>query len=237
MGVLKKIKNDLRLSASDHKAKILQTFFKTRKGEYGYGDKFLGVVVPSQRIIAKKYFRDVDLKDLASLLKSKFHEERLTALLILILQYNHSTCQQTKKSIYDFYLRNTAQINNWDLVDLSAPKIVGNHLLDQDKRVLTCLAKDGNLWKRRIAIVATWHFIRNNFFSTTLKLTKILLNDREDLIHKACGWMLREVGKKNQVVLERFLSDNYCSMPRTMLRYAIERLPPKTRLAYLKGLI
>lgn len=230
---LKKLQKELRKCASKEKAKILQGFFKTGPGEYGEGDIFLGVQVPHIRNIVKRYIY-LSLSEVRILLRSKIHEERLAALLIIILQFNRSS-YAAKKIIYGFYLKNTAYINNWDLVDLSAPHIVGAYLIDKDKSTLYQLAKSKALWQRRIAIVSTFNFIRNNQFADTLRIAKILLTDKEDLLHKATGWMLREVGKRDTGILENFLSKHHRDMPRTMLRYAIERLPVSKRRAYLKG--
>ena len=235
LSTLKKIRTDLRSCANPIKAATLQRFFKTGVGEYGAGDKFLGVTVPQQRQIAKLH-RDLPLTKLQTLLASPLHEERLTALLILVLRYKQTDPTQQQK-IYDFYFANVAGINNWDLVDLSAPSIVGLHLLTRDKSILTKLIIAENLWLRRIAIVATWQFIRNNHWQTTLTLAKKSLSDPEDLIHKANGWMLREIGKRDFAVLDSFLRKHYQAMPRTMLRYAIEKFPKKLRLAYLHNKI
>lgn len=234
MGLLKKIRLDLRDIANSDKAKILQGFFKTAPGGYSYGDKFLGVTVPKQRILAKEYYRLLGFDDVRSLLSAKIHEERMIALLILILKYEKSDAKQ-RQAIYNFYCKNIHCINNWDLVDVSAPKIIGAHLLDYDKTVLHKFAESRNLWQRRIAIVATLYFVRNNFYQATLTLAKKLLHDEEDLIHKATGWVLREVGKRDFKTLNNFLIKHYQMMPRTMLRYAIERLPVKLRKMYLKG--
>ena len=231
MSSLINFKKELKEISNPRQAKILQRFFKTGKGEYGEGDIFLGVKVPDQRKIANK-FSELSLKDLEKLLSSKIHEYRMSALFILIKQYEKAN-EQEKKKIFDFYLKNTKNINNWDLVDLSAPKIVGDFLLDKPKDVLYKLAKSNNLWERRIAIVSTVVFIRNNKFKDTLKISKTLLLDKHDLIHKAVGWMLREVGKRNQKVEEKFLKKHYSKMPRVMLRYAIERFEEKKRKFYL----
>jgi len=230
---LNDLKLDLRKESDSEKAKILQRFFKTGKGEYGEEDIFLGITVPKQRQIAIKY-ESLALKDIQLLLKSKIHEERLTALLILVNNYKKS---ENKSEIYDFYLKNTKNINSWDLVDLSAQVIIGTYLEDKDRSILYKLAKSSNLWERRIAIISTFHFIKNNDFSDALKIAEILLNDKHDLIHKAVGWMLREIGKRDISVLENFLKKNYHSMPRTMLRYAIEKFPEKKRKMYLAGKI
>jgi len=230
--MLKQLKKDLRDLADPKKAKILQRFFKTGKGEYGEGDVFLGVVVPKQRMLVKKYWRDLDLKDLDKLIKSKIHEERLIALLILVYQYQSLN---TKSLIFKFYLSRTKYINNWDLVDLSAPNIVGEYLIDKNRAILYRLARSKSLWERRIAILSTFAFIKRGDYADTLKIAKILIKDTHDLIHKATGWMLREVGKRcKKTLLINFLNNHYKQMPRTMLRYAIERLDQKTKKKFLK---
>jgi len=192
---------------------------------------FLGIKVPEQRKVAKKY-KDLSLKDTESLLKSNIHEHRLIALLMLIQHYQKAN-PELKKKIFNIYLKNTQHINNWDLVDLSAPNIVGDFLLTKNRKILYKLAKSKRLWERRIAILATFTFIKNNDLKDTLKISEILLKDKHDLIHKSVGWMLREVGKKNQGILEDFLKKHYKTMPRTMLRYAIEKFPEPKRQAYL----
>ncbi|MEK7653580.1 MAG: DNA alkylation repair protein [Patescibacteria group bacterium] len=226
--MIKNIIKELKKSADPKKAAVLKRFFKTGKGEYGEGDKFLGVIVPEQRKIAKKY-SESSINDLQKLLDSEIHEYRLTALLILVDIY-----PQSPKKIVNFYLKNTKNINNWDLVDLSAPNIVGDYFLDKDRKMLRQLAKSKNLWERRIAMVATYAFIKRSQFADTIKIAGMLLGDSHDLIHKAVGWMLREVGKRDKKILLNFLDKNAARMPRTMLRYAIEKLPEKKRKKYLK---
>ena len=222
----------LRQYASPDKAGILRTFFKTGPGQYGEGDIFIGVKVPEIRTVSK-IFKDLDLNTILKLLRSPIHEERLLALLILIHRYAGSTPPE-KKNIVDVYLGNTRYINNWDLVDLSAPKIIGDWLKDKDRRILGTLAHSKNIWERRIAIVATHAFIRDRQLSDTFHIAQTLLHDKEDLIHKAVGWMLREAGKRDVPALKNFLSPRHTLMPRTMLRYAIERFPEKERQEYLK---
>lgn len=217
------------------RAEVSARFFKTGKGEYGEGDIFLGVTVPVQRKIARN-FLNLKLSDISHLLKSKMHEYRFTALENLVFQYEKGD-EKKKKEIFNFYLKHTKRVNNWDLVDTSAQYIVGDFLYDKNRDILFKLAKSKNLWERRIAIVATQYFINKNDFESTLELVGILLHDKEDLIHKACGWMLREVGKKGKKQLEAFLRGCYKIMPRTMLRYSIERFPAGIRQKYLKGLI
>jgi len=231
--ILTNLKKDLEILSNSKKKKVLQSFFKTGKGEYGEGDIFIGVTVPNSRIIAKKY-KDLPLKDAERLLHSTVHEERLVALLILVEKFNKID-EKEKQRIFNLYLRNTKYVNNWDLVDLSAPKIVGAYLLDRNKEILNKLAKSKSLWGKRISIISTLFFISNNQFDKALEIADVLLNDKHDLIHKAVGWTLREVGKRNQNIEEKFLKKNYKNMPRTALRYAIERFPEKLRQKYLKG--
>ncbi len=230
---LNELKKEIRTNANVDHAKTMQWFFKTGKGEYGEGDKFLGLKIPVQRKIAKKY-TDLNFKDLQNLLNSKIHEERMISLLILVAQYEKAG-DELKETILKFYLKNCRKVNNWDLVDLSAPKIAGTHLFDGDKQILFKLAVSDNLWERRISIISTYTFIKNREFNTTLKIADILLNDDHDLIHKAVGWMLREIGKLNMQTLEKFLKTRYNKMPRTMLRYATEKFPEAKRQKYLNG--
>ena len=231
--MLEAIKKELQDLANEEQAKNLQRFFKTGKGEYGEGDIFLGIKVPIQREIAKKY-SGLSLPKIQELLKSKTHEHRLTGLIILSNKYKESK-EEEKVNIFNFYLKNTKNINNWDLVDITAPNIVGHFLFDKKKNILYDLARSADLWERRIAIVSTFDFIRKQEFQETLALSEILLDDKHDLIHKAVGWMLREIGKKDKAVLENFLKQHYKIMPRTMLRYAIEHFPEEKRKMYLLG--
>jgi len=231
MQQLQQLKADLKHLAKPEKAKILSGFFKTGKGQYGEGDIFLGIMVPEQRRIAKKY-ASLSLKNITTLLASKVHEHRLVALLILVSQFREAD-EAGKKQIAGFYLGNTKRINNWDLVDLSAPHVLGEHLYGKDAAVLYRLAASNDLWERRIAIIATFAFIRRNRFRETLGIAETLLRDRHTLVHKAAGWMLREVGKRNMKVLEQFLRDHADVMPRTMLRYAIERFDESKRRYWL----
>jgi 3-methyladenine DNA glycosylase AlkD len=230
--MLQDLEKELKRKQDKEKAKILQGFFKTGKGEYGEGDIFLGIVVPKQREIAKK-FKNLSLEDIQILLNSKIHEKRLIALLILIERYKEAD-EKDKKNIFNFYLNNTKSINNWDLVDLSAPNIIGDYLLKRDRKILYPLAKSNNLWQKRIAIISTFAFIRNKEYKDTINLAEILLKDKHDLIHKAVGWMLREIGKRNKEELIKFLNKYYKIMPRTMLRYSIEKLDEKERGFYLE---
>lgn len=223
--------SEIQKNANEEKSVILSRFFKTGKGEYGEGDVFLGITVPVQRMIVRK-FKELPQSDVAQLLKSRFHEHRLIALLILIEQFNRGD-DKLKKLIFDIYLSNTRFINNWDLVDLSALHIIGAFLLDKDRNILYTLVKSDNLWERRIAILSCFAFIRQNDFDDALYISEILLGDSHDLIHKAVGWMLREVGKKSMNDEEKFLQKYYKKMPRTMLRYAIEKFPEQKRIKYL----
>ncbi len=230
---LLEIRKKVRKLADKNKAKLLQGFFKTGPGQYGEGDVFLGLTVPVLRKIVKDC-RNTSVDDMMTLLQSSIHEERVLALFLLVGAYVHGDDAE-KKKIYSLYLKNTRFINNWDLVDLSAPNIVGQHLLDKGRQPLYRFATSRDLWKKRIAILATSAFIRQNDFSDTLKISRLLLNDEHDLIHKAVGWMLREVGKRDLRAEEKFLQRHYRIMPRTMLRYAIERFPERKRKKYLEG--
>jgi len=233
--MLNQLNNELNKKANPEKAKILQRFFKTQKGQYGEGDIFLGLTVPEERKIAKEFIQ-LTIKEIKTLLNSNIHEKRSIAILILIEQYKKSSPHE-KEIIFDFYIENSKQINNWDLVDLSAPNIVGDFLLEKPKDILYELAKSDNLWQKRISIISTYTFIKNNQFEDTLRIAEILLNDKHDLIHKAVGWMLRELGKRNQELEEFFLQKYYKQMPRIMLRYAIEKFKEDKRQDYLKARI
>lgn len=236
MKYINQIKKDLYSFSSPQKALILQRFFKTGKGEYGEGDKFLGVTVPQIRKIVNIFWKEVNLVDCLALLHSPLHEERLCSLLLLVKKYQKQ--QNKQEEIYQIYLKNTKYINNWDLVDLSAQHIVGAFIKDKNKDILCRFARSSCLWERRISIISTFYYLYRKDPSLTLIIAKLLLNDQEDLIHKAVGWMLREVGKRcSQETLETFLQKNYQKMPRTMLRYSIERLPEMRRKMYLHGKI
>jgi len=224
---VKNVKSALDAIRNPLKAAILSRFFKTGKGEYGEGDIFLGIVVPEQRKIAKR-FPGLPLNEVLKLLKSPIHECRLTALFILIYQYQKGGAE-IKKVIFRVYLKNLKFVNNWDLVDLSAPKIIGDFLLQNpaQRKILYKLAKSKNLWERRVAMLSTFAFIRVEQFTDAFSIAKILLRDKHDLIHKAVGWMLREIGKIDQKIEEKFLREHFKQMPRTMLRYAIEKFVDK----------
>lgn len=229
---IENLRKDLAGLADFEKVNLLQRFFKTGKGEYGEGDIFLGIIVPNIRKVAKRY-SSLELKDVKDLLYSKIHEERLCALFILVEKFSNAN-EQEKKAIFDFYIKNAKQINNWDLVDLSAPKISGSYLLNKPKNILYKLAKSKNLWEKRISILSTLTFIKSGDYDDTFKIAEILMSDKHDLIHKAVGWMLREVGKKSMNDEIRFLNKYYKKIPRTMLRYAIEKFPEEKRQYYLK---
>jgi 3-methyladenine DNA glycosylase AlkD len=232
---LTSLRREVRDLASPAVAETNQRFFKTGSGQYGEGDHFLGLRVPTLRALARKY-RDLPYTDALKLLKSDWHEERLLGLILLVNAYEDGS-DRDKERIHRAYLSNVRYINNWDLVDASAGQIVGAHLTAANVGLLVKLAKSKDMWERRISIVATFHFIKHDEFRPTLRIAQMLLGDRHDLIHKAVGWMLREVGKRDRKVLDAFLGENYSVMPRTALRYAIERHPEKVRKAYLAGAI
>lgn len=242
--MLKNLKSDLKKMRDPKKAALLMRFFKTKKGEYAEGDKFLGVMVPKSRALVKKYWQDLSMNDIGSLIKSPWHEERLIGLLILVKRFefavsNSGDSDKIRKlgsaaKIFNYYLSKTKYINNWDLVDLTAPKIMGAYLRNRNKDILLKLAASKNLWERRIAVLATFDFIYNKNHEWTLKICRLLLDDSHNLIHKACGWMLREAGKRcGEKILVDFLNQNAKQMPRVMLRYSIERLPKPLRRHYL----
>lgn len=231
-GALASVRRDIRKVASPDRAATHKWFFKTGPGEYGAGDRFLGATVPQLRTIARQY-RDMPLKYVVTLLHSPWHEERLLALFILVGQYVRADAR-VRQTIHELYLRNTKSINNWDLVDASAAQIVGAHLETRDRRVLRRLARSTSLWERRIAMIATYHFIKQGDFRDALAVAELLLKDDHDLIHKAAGWMLREVGKRDRRAAERFLRKYSRAMPRTMLRYAIEKFPQPLRRKYMR---
>ncbi len=233
--MLEAARDELRKYADESDAQAMQRYFKTGPGEYGEGDRFIGVRVPAIRRAARE-FRGLSLTDLQALLQAEIHEERLLALIILTEKYRRSPPQE-QTEIYELYLTNTRYINNWDLVDISAEHVVGAYLNDKSRKPLYGLARSDNLWERRVAIMATFHFIKKGEFNETLKIAEILVPDREDLIHKAVGWMLREVGKRDRNAEESFLQKHYKRLPRTMLRYAVEKFPEDLRQQYLKGTI
>jgi len=217
------------------RAQVLRKFFKTARGEYGAGDVFVGLRVPELRRLAKEY-RTLPLSEIIRLLHSPIHEARLLALLMLVRAYKQGAVA-LRERIFKQYLQNTRLINNWDLVDASAEHIVGAHLRYRSRSPLQALAVSGRLWERRISIMATFHYIKHGEFDETLRITELLLRDPQDLIHKAAGWMLREIGKRDRPAEIAFLKAHYRIMPRTMLRYAIEKFPEKSRQRYLRGMI
>jgi 3-methyladenine DNA glycosylase AlkD len=234
MSDAKTISKALLAFASKEKAEFLPRFFKTGKGEYGEGDRFHGVVVPDQRKVANKFSSTTSKEVIIELLHSPFHEERLTGVFILCNKFNEAKKIGKEKEWYDLYLKMAERINNWDLVDASAHLIVGQYLEDKDRSILYKLAKENSLWKNRIAVVATWHFIRKNSdLKDILQLSEIMLTHRHDLMHKATGWMLREGWKKDAKQIEKFLDKFATQMPRTMLRYAIEKMEETKRKGYL----
>lgn len=226
------VQKELRKYASKERAKINAWFFKTGKGQYGEGDLFIGVTSHNARKVAIKY-QDLDFKEIKNLLNSKIHEDRFVALEILVAKYEKADNFQ-KKKIVTFYLKNKKQINNWDLVDTSASYILGDYLFDKDREILYKLAKSKSLWDRRIGVIATHYFIKQKDFKDILSLALILIKDEQDLMHKAVGWMLREVGKKDEKTLTNFLDIHAKSLPRTTLRYAIERLSIVQKQKYMK---
>lgn len=234
MQTLKSIQTELQKKADPEKAAFHAGFFKTGKGQYAEGDIFLGISVPVQRQVANRY-KALSLSDIEKLLHSAYHEYRLTALLILVRRFEKGTAEE-RETVYNLYMSNLQYINNWDLVDASAHKIVGSYiLLHPEKQTMLCfLAKSDSLWERRIAIISTFAYIKKGKLDLPLKISEILLHDEHDLIHKAVGWMLREVGKVDSEVEQRFLDTYARTMPRTMLRYAIERLNPEVREQYMR---
>ncbi|MFA5953828.1 MAG: DNA alkylation repair protein [Candidatus Pacearchaeota archaeon] len=231
--MLNELISEIKSHENPEKAKIFQRFFKTGKGEYGEGDVFIGLTVPISRSIAKKY-SNLNLSKIQELLKNKIHEYRLIGLLILNYKFEKAD-EKNKEEIFNFYLKNTKYINNWDLVDLTASRIVGRFLFEKDKKTLYKLVHSENLWEKRISIISTLYFISKNEFQEALAISELLLKDKHDLIHKAVGWMLREIGKRNKEVLVKFLNQHYNQIPRTTLRYSIEKFPEVERKKWLKG--
>ena len=230
---IKKLQKTLRSLANPEIAEHALRFMKAGKGEYGYGDNFLGIRISTLRTQLKKN-RTLAIEDTLTLLSSKYHEERWFALQLLVWKFQKGTAEE-RKGIYDLYIKNIEYVNNWDLVDCSAPKITGPYLENRNRRILYRLAKSKSIWERRIAVMSTFHFIRSYDFDDTLQISTLLLNDKEDLIHKAVGWMLREVGNRDKITEKKFLKKHYRDMPRTMLRYAIEKFPEGERKSYLRG--
>ncbi len=228
------LKQALLQLANPERAIRTARFFKTGKGQYGEGDIFIGISNPQVQALVKEYWKSMNLSDIQELINDPIHELRFAGLLILVAKFSKSSPFQ-QQEIVDFYLKNVSQINNWDLVDCSAYKILGKFFLNKDRQILYDLADSGHLWSERIAVVSTLEFIKNGQFSDIFKLSEKFLTHTHDLMHKACGWMLREVGKRDELVLEEFLDEHLQNMPRTMLRYAIERMEEGKRLRYLKG--
>lgn len=231
------IRLELKKSADTEKAAFLPKFFQAFPGGYGEGDRFIGVSVPNQRKIARQHYRSLSLSNLEDLIRDPVHECRLTAIFILVYKYENAKTESEREELVDFYLGNLPSINNWDLVDSSSYKILGPYLSDKDRSLIYRLAKSGDLWQERIAVITTLHFVRNNDFDDTLKLSELMLDHKHDLIHKAAGWMLREVGNRDFDVEYAFLKAHYEKMPRTMLRYAIEKFEPELRKKFLAGLV
>jgi 3-methyladenine DNA glycosylase AlkD len=225
---------ELHKEGNAKKAAFFPKFFKTGVGEYGYGDKFLGVTVPAQRKIANTYYKMISENEITSLLASEFHEVRLTSLLMLVNRYQQKANSEADKLRYiNLYKSNLDRVNNWDLVDLTAYKILGDHYFRRERSYLHKLSKSKDLWECRIGVIATFYFIRNLDFEDTIQMCERLLTHKHDLIHKATGWMLREIGKRDTKILRDFLEEHVTKMPRTMLRYAIEKLPEKERKMWL----
>jgi 3-methyladenine DNA glycosylase AlkD len=231
-----KASEEIRELANEEIAKHSLRFFKTDKGQYGFGDIFLGVRAPKIRLIAKKHI-DISITDMKTLIQSKYHEERFLGLIILVNKYAKTKDKKTKNQLYKIYISSFKYINGWDLVDVTCPHVTGKHLIDKDRTILYKWAKSEDLWTKRIAMVSTFSFIRKNDLEDTFKIAEILLHDEHDLIHKAVGWMLREAGKRDIKKEETFLKKYYKTMPRTMLRYSIEKFPESKRQKYLKGTI
>ena len=231
-----KAREEIRALANKEIAQHSLRFFKTDKGEYGHGDLFLGVRAPKIRLIAKKHI-DISITDMKTLICSKYHEERFLGLIILVNKYAKTKDKKNRNQLYKIYVSSFKYINNWNLVDVTCPHVTGKHLIDKDRTILYKWAKSEDLWTKRIAMVSTFSFIRKNDLEDTFKIAEILLHDEHDLIHKAVGWMLREAGKRDLKREETFLKKYYKTMPRTMLRYSIEKFPETKRQKYLKGTI
>jgi len=229
------LKKDLQSFNDKKRGTDLLKFFQVFPGGYGEGDKFIGVTVPNQRAVSKKYYKEISIHEIEELLNDKIHEYRLTATFMLVLKYQKEKDENKKQEFVDAYIGNLERINNWDLVDSSAHLILGPHLMDRDKSLLYDFAKSENLWVQRVSIIATFHFIRNGKYEDALRISEMLLNHKHDLIHKAVGWMVREIGNRDFDVEYNFLLKHYKKMPRTMLRYAIEKFPEELRQRFLKG--
>ena len=237
MNYLQAVKDELQKYIDFEKAEFLPRFFQAFPGGYGEGDRFIGVTVPNLRKAARKYYQDISLDEIQALLNEPIHEYRLTVLFMLVLKYEKSRTEAEQKAVVDLYLNSTSRINNWDLVDSSAHKILGPYLMDKDKDLLYKMANSGDLWEQRMAIMTTYYFIQHRQFADTINIAKILLNHKHDLIHKAVGWMLREIGNRDFETEFNFLIEHYQQMPRTMLRYAVEKFEEGLRQQFLKGLV
>ena len=235
MKTIAKVKNELLGYNDKKRGENLYKFFQAFPGGYGEGDEFIGVTVPNQRTVSKKYYKEISLNEIELLLNESVHEYRLTALFMLVLKYHKEKNEEVKEDIVDTYIKQIERVNNWDLVDSSAHLILGPHLMNRDRGLLCELSISPNLWIQRISIITTYHFIKNMQYVDTLRIAKVLLNHKHDLIHKAVGWMLREVGNRDFGVEYNFLTKHYKIMPRTMLRYAIEKFPEELRQKFLKG--
>lgn len=231
------IKRELEQYSDPEKAEFMPRFFQTGPGGYAEGDRFLGITVPHLRRAARKFYRQISLEELEALLQDEIHEYRFTALAMLVYKFEKAETPEERREIVHFYLANADFVNNWDLVDASADKILGAYLYHRDRSVLWELARSGHLWRQRLAVIATFYFIRRGDFAETLQLAEFFLDHEHDLIHKVVGWMLREIGKRDFQVEYAFLREHYRRMPRTMLRYAIEKFDPELRRAFLQGLI
>lgn len=232
---MNEILKELENASDPQKAEFLPRFFKTGLGEYGEGDQFLGVTVPQQRAIAKRFYRSLDWSDFSELIQNPFHEVRLTALLMLVYRYEKTKTESEQKELVDFYLSHLDFINNWDLVDSSCYQILGHYFWKKDKSLFHQLAESGQLWRQRVAMISSYFWIKKGEFADALALAEKLINHPHDLMHKAVGWMLREIGNRNFEVELEFLKKHYQSMPRTALRYAIEKFPEDLRQDFLKG--
>jgi 3-methyladenine DNA glycosylase AlkD len=232
--MLEELRKELQKLSNKKRAAAMQKFFKTAEGEYAFGDVFIGLTVPQSRQLAIKY-KDLAFEDLYKLIRSEVHEERLIALLIMV--HNFKADEMLQRRIYEFFMKNIKFVNNWDLVDLASDKIVGGYLIDKPKAVLYKLANSKNMWERRIAMVATYNFIKNEMYDDAISIAEKLVEDENDLIQKAVGWMLREVGKRNKSIEEAFLKKHYKTMGRTALRYSLEKFPETSRKAYMLGTV
>lgn len=234
---LQSFKSTLLSYADEKRANDLARFFQTHPGGYGEGDTFLGVKVPDQRAVSKQFYKELNLEEIALLLNENIHEHRLTAVFMLVLKYEKAKTEEEKQAVVDCYLENISGVNNWDIIDSSCHKILGPWLIDKDKRLLYEFAASGDLWLQRISVITTMHFISKRKYDDALRLAEILLHHPHDLIHKAVGWMLREIGNRDYDVEYNFLLKHYRQMPRTMLRYAIEKFDEDVRQGFLKGTI